>query len=274
MPTNGRSEPAVSPPMLSHSCPAVTEPYMLAMLALAPYGGPLSGRRSWLDISEMAASAVCFNSVRRREIVVAMADRTIHCYNIDNCQLIANYLLCPGCSTLLAVHPTRPLAISTSGTESVLWDTENWERKRILVGSTSGMQQACFSQDGLSIVAAFEDGSIFFGWSIRYVGNGKLPWIKWQMLFPDAEAGTKKLLSSQRSSTVDIWNIFERRLMHEILIPAFRETLILQIAFVGTSNIIALLSDTGVLIFINASEAKFVGHLQGRHVFHSFFVIS
>lgn len=65
----------------------------------------------------------------------------------------------------VSIHPTKPLAITTSATEAILWNTESWERIRVLTGSGSGVQQTSFSQDGTCIVAAFMDGSIFF-WTV------------------------------------------------------------------------------------------------------------
>lgn len=67
--------------------------------------------------------------------------------------------------THLSIHPSKPLAISTSASESVLWNTEEWERIRVLVGPGTGVQQTSFSPDGVCIIAAFSDGSIFF-WTI------------------------------------------------------------------------------------------------------------
>ncbi|KAI8915528.1 hypothetical protein BC831DRAFT_432109 [Entophlyctis helioformis] len=246
--------------------------------------------RYWLVArTGVAGTSVCFNAVRRREIIIALADRSIHCYNIDNCQLVAKLpVFHQSAAHHIAVHPTRPLAISTSNTEAILWDTESWERRRILVGSASGVQQVIFSKDGLSIVAAFEDGSIFF-WMIDSFS------LQWRITLDQmtgavsgAEMNTTQLLTSPRfsyfalsyngelfafsglSSTVYVWNMVEKRLLHEILIPAFHSTLIVQIEFVGPTNLLALLSSTGVLIFIDAAEAKFAGQLQGRHRFHSF----
>jgi WD40 repeat protein len=85
----------------------------------------------------------------------------------DNCQLLAKLpILHQSSPTLISVHPNRHLAISTSPSEAVLWDTEAWDRKRVLEGfGGEGVQQTAFSPDGLMICAAFQDGSIFF-WSI------------------------------------------------------------------------------------------------------------
>ncbi|KAJ3294809.1 TBC1 domain member 31 [Borealophlyctis nickersoniae] len=71
-------------------------------------------------------------------------------------------------------------------------------------------------------------------------------------------------------STVYVWNLVEKRLMHEILIPSFENKLISQIEFIGSTNIVAVLSNTGDLIFLEAADARFVGQLEGRHKFKSF----
>ncbi|KAL2919956.1 hypothetical protein HK105_200022 [Polyrhizophydium stewartii] len=237
----------------------------------------------------VAATAICFNAVRRREVIVALADRSIQCYNIDNCQLIAKlppmHMATPH---HISVHPTRPLAITTSNTEAILWDTEDWERKRVMTSPTARVQQASFSHDGVSIIAAFEDGSIFF-WTIdTFSLQWKITLDQMSDAASDAETNVAQLLASNRlsyfalsqngelfvyggiSSTVYVWNMVERRLLHEILIPAFREMIIVQIAFVGSSSILAVLANSGHLIFIDAAEARYVGQLQGMHLFHSF----
>jgi WD40 repeat protein len=114
----------------------------------------------------VSATYLLFNTIRRRELIVCLSDCTIHCYNIDTCVLIAKlpmYHHSP--PTNLSIHPTKAIAMSTSPTESILWNTETWERVRVLTGSASGVQQANFSADGTCIVAAFRDGSIFF-WTV------------------------------------------------------------------------------------------------------------
>lgn len=252
--------------------------------------------RFWLIArTGIAGSAIQFNSVRRRELFVAFADHTIHCYNIgtfrlsslcfdslDTCQLIAKlpsaHQMPP---TSISVHPTRHLAISTSRVESVLWDTEVWQRKRIMEGldresENQGVQQTTFSPDGLMICTAFEDGSIFF-WTID---TFSLVWKITLSQLVDSSVGPstgildvsefhatmKKSLNVQRnsffdlssngelfayggmyillsilnlysSSTVYVWNLFEKRLMHEILIPTFENQHILQLQFLGTTNV-------------------------------------
>jgi WD40 repeat protein len=113
----------------------------------------------------VSATALQFNSVRRRELIVCLSDCTIHCYNIDTCMLIAKLPIYHHSSPRnISIHSTKPLVLTTSDTESILWDTESWERLRVLT-SKEGVQQASFSNDGQSIVAAFKDGSIYF-WTI------------------------------------------------------------------------------------------------------------
>lgn len=62
-----------------------------------------------------------------------------------------------------------------------------------------------------------------------------------------------------------IWNIVEKRLLHEIVIPLFEDQIITQINFLGNTKVVSLLSNNGILIFIDAVAAKFIGQMQGKH---------
>ncbi|KAI9331208.1 hypothetical protein BDR26DRAFT_683408 [Obelidium mucronatum] len=91
----------------------------------------------WL-IARSGVSATCmaFNSVRRREVIVGLSDNSIHCYNIDSNQLVARLPAYHRSEpTAVSVHPNKPIAISNSRSESIIWDTEKWERKRLLMGA-------------------------------------------------------------------------------------------------------------------------------------------
>jgi Rab-GTPase-TBC domain len=74
------------------------------------------------------------------------------------------------------------------------------------------------------------------------------------------------------SSAVYVWNLFEKRLVHEILLPSLKSTHLIQISFLGNSNILAVLSANGDLVFINAMTAEFVAQLKGKQPFQSFCV--
>jgi hypothetical protein len=246
--------------------------------------------RFWL-IARTGVSSTClvFNSIKRRELIVGFSDHTIHCYNIDTCQMIAKLPAIHQSAPLtISVHPTKALLLSTSNTEAILWDTDAWERKRILEGiDEHGLQQASFSPDGMMVCASFEDGSVYF-WTIEFSLIWKISLA--QLSAPESELSmimSRNLLVPRicyfdtsssgeyfayvgLSSCVYIWNLFEKRLLHEILIPTFENKLIIQAQFLGLSSILGLLSDSGEVIFINAATASFVSQLKSKHSFQSF----
>jgi hypothetical protein len=58
--------------------------------------------------------------------------------------------------------------------------------------------------------------------------------------------------------------LFEKRLIHEILIPSSTERFIVQFQFIGYTNNAVLLCNTGETIILNVAEAVFLGSLQGK----------
>ncbi|KAJ3407502.1 TBC1 domain member 31 [Chytriomyces hyalinus] len=257
----------------------------------------------WL-VARSGVSAVCmtFNSVRRREIILGLSDNSIHCYNIDTNLLVARLPAYHKSAPLaISVHPTLPLAISNSSTESILWDTEKWERKRVLMGAGPGVQQASFSKTGDAIVTAFNDGSILIWdtftvnlrWKIsldRFAanleqqppghslsGNDKNSRTHFHVYqsrtsYFSTSANDEYLVYGGIDSSVTVWNLIEKRLVHEIVIPDFKKRIISQIEFLGNSNVIAVLSSAGQLVLIDVEKAKMLGQFKGKHLFRSFSV--
>ncbi|KAJ3027429.1 UNVERIFIED_CONTAM: TBC1 domain member 31 [Siphonaria sp. JEL0065] len=252
----------------------------------------------WL-VARSGVSATCmaFNSVRRREVIIGLSDNSIHCYNIDTNQLVARLPAYHRSEPVaISVHPNKPIAISNSRSESIIWDTEKWERKRVLMGAGPGVQQASFSYTGDSIVTAFNDGTILIWdsetfnlrWKIsleRFAPNlkdgstlgndddndfrSKLMLIPRTCYF-SVSANDELLVYGGLSASIYVWNLTEKRLMHEILIPAFKKRIIAQIEFIGNTNIVAALSSGGELIFIDTEGARMLGQFKGKHLFRSF----
>ena len=82
-------------------------------------------------------SCICFNSTRRNEVFVGLTDKSIHCYNTDNGQIVAKFAGFHKASPIqIQSHPTLSIALSYSHQEAILWDTEKQTRKRLLAGVT------------------------------------------------------------------------------------------------------------------------------------------
>ncbi|KAJ3008178.1 TBC1 domain member 31, partial [Thoreauomyces humboldtii] len=260
--------------------------YAVVMAAVdqrgAIYAFDFQKNKFWIVAkSGISGSCIAFNPIRRRELIVGLSDHAIVCYNIDSCQIVCKlpaYHTSPTYS--LSTHPTRPLLISTGQNESILWDTETWERKRLLVGAQLGIQQARYSSTGASIVTAFVDGKIL-------VWNAETFLTQWSidlatMLGEPVQIGLDRenCLALSRDAElmvyggigakIYVWNMVERRLVHEILVPAFEGKGIAQIEFLGSTRVVALLSDEGALIFVEVSEARFVGQVEPGNLFKYF----
>ena len=49
----------------------------------------------------------------------------------------------------------------------------------------------------------------------------------------------KSLCAYFRASTLYVWSIIEKRLLHEIVIPTFEDQIISQISFLGNTRVFA-----------------------------------
>ncbi|KAI8587831.1 WD40-repeat-containing domain protein [Geranomyces variabilis] len=263
--------------------------YAVIMAAVDQRGGvyvfDFLNNKYWVVAkSGISGSCLTFGAIRRRELIIGLSDNTIACYNIDTLHLISKL---PAHHTsrpcILATHPTLPLLISTSQTESILWDTESWERKRLLVGAHSGIQSACFSPTGASIITAFTDAKIIVWTTDTFVAQWNID-LGALLGEPVIAVGLNKenCLSLSRDGElmvfaglaggekIYVWNMVERRLIHEISIPALEGKEIVQIEFLGSSTVTGVLSDAGDMIFIEVAKARFVGQVEGGHKFRYF----
>ncbi|RKO83636.1 WD40-repeat-containing domain protein [Blyttiomyces helicus] len=154
----------------------------------------------WL-VARIGVSGTCiaFNVVRRRELIVGMSDNSLHCYNIDTCQLIAKLPSYHNSEPQhISVHPHAALAISCARSEAILWDTEVWERKRLLLGSPSAIQQATFSPNGETIITSFADGNIIVWTTESFTMQWKITLEQLAGSLDEVAADAARLLSAPR----------------------------------------------------------------------------
>ncbi|KAI8607774.1 hypothetical protein BC830DRAFT_1157806 [Chytriomyces sp. MP71] len=237
------------------------------------YALDMPKNRFWL-VARTGVSAVCitFNTVRRREVILGLSDNSIHCYNIDTNQLVARLPAYHRTEPqAISVHPNFPIAISNSRTESIIWDTERWERKRVLMGAGPGVQQASFSRTD----------TFNLRWKIsleRFAANPTdrptLPSDS-QLVVPrssyfSVSSNDELMIYGGLSASLYVWNLTEKRLLHEILLPAFSKRVLAQVEFVGTTSVAAVLSSGGELVLVDVERAKMIGQFRGSHRFRSF----
>lgn len=111
----------------------------------------------------IAITAICFSFTRRKEIMVALSDCSLQCYHTGKPNFLSHKSqdqslprahLLPETGQLITrltsahkdscrfidSHRTKPLALSCASTEAILWDTETWEKKRMLTGTKAVLQ--------------------------------------------------------------------------------------------------------------------------------------
>ncbi|KAI9136457.1 hypothetical protein BKA69DRAFT_1170674 [Paraphysoderma sedebokerense] len=238
----------------------------------------------------ISGTCLAFGANQKREVLIGLADCSFQCYNIDTGQLVAklpsHHTQNP---TTISTHPSLPLALSTSQSEVILWDTNKWTRKRVLTGAQSvGVRQASFTPDGSKIISSFLDNSLLI-WStesLELVWKTKLPITTEATTVAtdssEIEETTKTnsnvfaisrngdyLVVGTNHASILVYAINEKSLVHEIQIPYFKSRSISQIQFVGSTNTVAVLSDAGKILFIDSVQGSLMFKFESRYLVKS-----
>ncbi|KAG7277481.1 hypothetical protein CRUP_037352 [Coryphaenoides rupestris] len=222
----------------------------------------------------LACTALAFSLRRTTEFLVALADYSIKCFDKDTKQLVSWMRGHEGAVSSISVHGSGRYAITTSSDAAQLWDLDTFQRKRKLsVRQSVGIQKVFFLPLGNTILSCFSDDSIF-AWESDSLS------CKYQLLVPEegprvsykAFAVTrdgKSLVAGGRSNLLHLWCLDSRQLVRVLQMPAVVRT-VRQLHFLpdsfdgGASQTLGVLSQDGVLRFLNIHTCKLLFHM-GSH---------
>ncbi|KAM9724011.1 TBC1 domain family member 31 [Menidia menidia] len=221
-----------------------------------------------------ACTALTFSLRRTTEFLVALADYTIKCFDKDTKQLVSWMRGHEGAVSSISVHSSGRYAITTSSDTAQLWDLDTFQRKRKLnIRQTVGIQRVFFLPLSNTILSCFSDDSIF-AWESDTL------FCKYQLPVPDsgprisykAFAVTrdgKSLVAGGRSNLLHLWCLDSQQLVRVIQMPCQVRT-VRQLEFLpdnfdgGASQTLGVLSQDGVMRFINIHTCKLLFHM-GSH---------
>uniref|UniRef100_A0A4W6ED12 TBC1 domain family member 31 n=1 Tax=Lates calcarifer TaxID=8187 RepID=A0A4W6ED12_LATCA len=233
-----------------------------------------------------ACTALAFSLRRTTEFLVALADYTIKCFDKDTKQLVSWMRGHEGAVSSISVHSSGRYAITTSSDTAQLWDLDTFQRKRRLNIRHQSIVLSCFmvcTEFALSfhffmahfntILSCFSDDSIF-AWESDTL------FCKYQLPVPDcgpkisykAFAVTrdgKSLVAGGRTNLLHLWCLDSKQLVRVIQMPTQVRT-VRQLEFLpdsfdgGASQTLGVLSQDGVMRFINIHTCKLLFHM-GSH---------
>ncbi|XP_040900016.1 TBC1 domain family member 31 [Toxotes jaculatrix] len=221
-----------------------------------------------------ACTALAFSLRRTTEFLVALADYTIKCFDKDTKQLVSWMRGHEGAVSSISVHSSGRYAITTSSDTAQLWDLDSFQRKRKLnIRQSVGIQRVFFLPLSNTILSCFSDDSIF-AWESDTL------FCKYQLPVPDcgpkisykAFAVTrdgKRLVAGGRSNLLHLWCLDSKELVRVIQMPTQVRT-VRQLEFLpdsfdgGASQTLGVLSQDGVMRFINIHTCKLLFHM-GSH---------
>ncbi|KAM4579996.1 TBC1 domain family member 31 [Odontesthes bonariensis] len=221
-----------------------------------------------------ACTAVAFSLRRTTEFLVALADYTIKCFDKDTKQLVSWMRGHEGAVSFISTHSSGRYAITTSSDTAQLWDLDTFQRKRKLnIRQSVGIQRVFFLPLSNTILSCFSDDSIF-AWESDTL------FCKYQLPVPDcgprisykAFAVTrdgKSLAAGGRSNLLHLWCLDSQQLVRVIQMPSQVRT-VRQLEFLpdsfdgGASQTLGVLSQDGVMRFINIHTCKLLFHM-GSH---------
>ncbi|XP_030639028.1 TBC1 domain family member 31 [Chanos chanos] len=218
-----------------------------------------------------ACTALAFNLRRTTEYLVALADCSVKCYDKDTKQLVSWMRGHEGAVSSLSVHSSGRYAITTSSDTAQLWDLDTFQRKRKLnVRQTVGIQKVFFLPLSNTILSCFNDDSIFAWESDTLFCKYQLPVPQegprvHYKAFAVTQDG-KTLAAGGRCNLLHLWCLDSRQLLRVVQMPPKVRT-VRHLEFLpdsfdgGSSQILGVLSQDGIMRFINIHTCKQIFHI-------------
>uniref|UniRef100_A0A8C9T8L9 TBC1 domain family member 31 n=1 Tax=Scleropages formosus TaxID=113540 RepID=A0A8C9T8L9_SCLFO len=222
-----------------------------------------------------ACTALAFGLRRTTEYLVALADYSIKCFDKDTKQLVSWMRGHDGAVSSISVHGSGRYAITTSADTAQLWDLETFQRKRKLsVQRAVGIQKVFFLPLSNTILSCFSDDSIFAWDSDTLQCKHQLP-VPEEGSRPRYRAFAvsrdgRLLAAGGRSSVVHLWCLDNWQLLKAVQMPPKVRT-VRQLEFVsdsfdrGSSQILGVLSQDGIVQFINIQTLKLLFEVGSPH---------
>uniref|UniRef100_A0A667YTW3 TBC1 domain family member 31 n=1 Tax=Myripristis murdjan TaxID=586833 RepID=A0A667YTW3_9TELE len=221
-----------------------------------------------------ACTALAFNLRRTTEFLVALADYSIKCFDKDTKQLVSWMRGHEGAVSSISVHSSGRYAITTSSDTAQLWDLDTFQRKRKLnIRQCVGIQRVFFLPLSNTILSCFSDDSIFAWESDTLFCKYQLPVPEsGPRIYYKAFAVTrdgKSLAAGGRSNLLHLWCLDSRQLVRVLQMPSQVRS-VRQLEFLpdsfdgGASQTLGVLSQDGVMRFINIHTCKLLFHM-GSH---------
>ncbi|XP_018122050.1 TBC1 domain family member 31 isoform X1 [Xenopus laevis] len=215
-----------------------------------------------------ACTAIAFNLHRKTEFLVALADNSVKCFDAGAKELVSWMRGHESAVTSISIHASGRYAVTTSSDTAQLWDLDTFQRKRKLnVRQSVGIQKVFFLPLSNTILSCFKDDSIF-AWESDTLA------CKYQLPIPEDETKLhykafaitrdgRMLAAGGKSKNLHLWCLDSKQLFRIIQMPA-KVRSVQQLEFLpdnfdgGSSQILGVLSQDGIMRFINIQTCKLV----------------
>lgn len=106
-------------------------------------------------------SRLCASLKRKSEVLVALSDYSLRCYNVDTQEQLACLRGHSTAIVSISVHPSQRYALTTSSDTATLWNLDTFDRKRKLtINKGIDLIATSFIPNSNSILTCFKDNSI------------------------------------------------------------------------------------------------------------------
>ncbi|XP_009074935.1 PREDICTED: TBC1 domain family member 31, partial [Acanthisitta chloris] len=226
----------------------------------------IGNRFTLVQRTMQACTALAFNLRRKTEFLVALADNSIKCFDIETKELVSWMRGHHSSVSSISVHGSGKYAITTSTDTAQLWDLDTFERKRKLnIRQSVGIQKVFFLPLSNTILSCFKDNSVF-AWDFDTLHcKYKLPTpVEGSVFLYKVFAVTRDgqiFVAGGKSNHLHLWCSESKQLIRIIQMPAkvraVRHLEFLPDSFDGGSNqVLGVLSQDNIMRFINIETCE------------------
>ncbi|XP_029637694.1 TBC1 domain family member 31-like [Octopus sinensis] len=234
---------------------------------------------NWFTLVKKAKippTALAYTLKKKSEFLVAMANYSLHCYDTETKELVAEMKGHQTAINNISVHASGKFAITVSVDDALLWNLEKFQQlKKLSINENICITEVFFLPLSNIIITCFKDDSIF-GWDLETLS------CKFELPIPPGKKTKYKTLASTRSGRtlaaaghsrfISLFALDTHTLFRVIELPS-KVTIVKQLVFLsdsfdkGSNKILGALCQDGIARFMDIHSCKLlfdIGTIEDR----------